>query len=157
MLVFDDENNEVILEQNESIYYNLISNTLDKTTLEIDCDKDKFYITINDYKTKYKWKDNKFQINIKLDTKINTYNCKYDLNKKESVNKEQKNSEKTDKEKINNIIEEAKQKGKMTYGDLATKLNDVNPEKMDEVFDEFEKGGIDLLPDDFDEEPGKYC
>ena len=41
----------------------------------------------------------------------------------------------------------------MTYSDLATKLNDVNPEKMDEVFDEFEKGGIDLLPDDFDEEP----
>ena len=66
--------------------------------------------------------------------------------------KESKN-EKTDKEKINNIIEEAKQNGKMTYGDLATKLNDVNPEKMDEVFDEFEKGGIDILPDDFDEEP----
>ena len=41
----------------------------------------------------------------------------------------------------------------MTYSDLATKLNDVNPEKMDEVFDEFEKGGIDLLPDDFEEEP----
>ena len=57
------------------------------------------------------------------------------------------------KEKINNIIKEAKENGKMTYSDLATKLNDVNPEKMDEVFDEFEKGGIDLLPDDFDEEP----
>ena len=69
--------------------------------------------------------------------------------KKESTNK----SEKTDKEKINNIIKEAKENGKMTYSDLATKLNDVNPEKMDEVFDEFEKGGIDLLPDDFDEEP----
>ncbi len=69
--------------------------------------------------------------------------------KKESTNK----SEKTDKEKISNIIAEAKQNGKMTYSDLATKLNDVNPEKMDEVFDEFEKGGIDLLPDDFDEEP----
>ena len=41
----------------------------------------------------------------------------------------------------------------MTYSDLATKLNDVNPEKMDEVFDEFEKDGIDLLPDDFEEEP----
>ena len=66
--------------------------------------------------------------------------------------KESKN-EKTDKEKINNIIEEAKQNGKMTYSDLASKLNDVNPEKMDEVFDEFEKDGIDLLPDDFDEEP----
>ena len=69
--------------------------------------------------------------------------------KKESTNK----SEKTDKEKISNIIAEAKQNGKMTYSDLATKLNDVNPEKMDEVFDEFEKDGIDLLPDDFEEEP----
>ncbi len=67
--------------------------------------------------------------------------------------KEPENKEKTDKEKINNIIKEAKENGKMTYSDLATKLNDVNPEKMDEVFDEFEKGGIDLLPDDFDEEP----
>ncbi len=85
LIVFDD--NEVILKQNESIYYNLVSNTLDKTTLEIDCEKEKFYITINDYKTKYKWKDNKFQINIKLDTKINTYNCKYDLNKEESIDK----------------------------------------------------------------------
>lgn len=73
--------------------------------------------------------------------------------KKASENKVDKNSEKTDTEKINNIINEAKQNGKMTYSDLATKLNDVNPEKMDEVFDEFEKGGIDLLPDDFDEEP----
>lgn len=65
--------------------------------------------------------------------------------KKASENKVEKNSEKTDTEKINNIINEAKQNGKMTYSDLATKLNDVNPEKMDEVFDEFEKGGIDLL------------
>ena len=80
---------------------------------------------------------------------------------KETANKEENKSPKTknkeinkdEKEKINNIIEEAKKNGKMTYGDLATKLNDVNPEKMDEVFDEFEKGGIDLLPDDFDEEP----
>ena len=54
---------------------------------------------------------------------------------------------------LNWKLQEAKENGKMTYSDLATKLNDVNPEKMDEVFDEFEKGGIDLLPDDFDEEP----
>ena len=72
---------------------------------------------------------------------------------KAKTKKKPENKEKTDKEKINNIIKEAKENGKMTYSDLATKLNDVNPEKMDEVFDEFEKGGIDLLPDDFDEEP----
>ena len=72
---------------------------------------------------------------------------------KAKTKKEPENKEKTDKEKINNNKKEAKENGKMTYSDLATKLNDVNPEKMDEVFDEFEKGGIDLLPDDFDEEP----
>ncbi len=77
------------------------------------------------------------------------------MKKEENKNQKSKAKEmnKEEKEKINNIIEEAKKNGKMTYGDLATKLNDVNPEKMDEVFDEFEKGGIDLLPDDFDEEP----
>ena len=78
-----------------------------------------------------------------------------EINKEEVKNKKTENKEisKDEKEKINNIIEEAKKNGKMTYGDLATKLNDVSPDKMDEVFDEFEKGGIDLLPDDFDEEP----
>ena len=78
---------------------------------------------------------------------------KKDENLEEVKKVKESKSEKTDKEKINNIIEEAKQNGKMTYSDLATKLNDVNPEKMDEVFDEFEKDGIDLLPDDFEEEP----
>ena len=76
-----------------------------------------------------------------------------ETDKKESKKAETEDTDKKDTEKINDIIKEAKQNGKMTYGDLATKLNDVNPEKMDEVFDEFEKGGIDLLPDDFDEEP----
>ena len=73
--------------------------------------------------------------------------------KKVTEKKKEKEDGKTDKEKISNIIAEAKQTGKMTYSDLATKLNDVNPEKMDEVFDEFEKDGIDLLPDKFEEEP----
>lgn len=78
-----------------------------------------------------------------------------EINKEKVKNKKTENKEisKDEKEKINDIIEEAKKNGKMTYGDLATKLNDVSPDKMDEVFDEFEKGGIDLLPDDFDEEP----
>ena len=67
-------------------------------------------------------------------------------NKKKKISSE-------DKEKINSIIKEAKENGKMTYGDLATKLNDVNPEEMDSVFDAFEEIGVDLLPDDFEEEP----
>ena len=78
--------------------------------------------------------------------------------KNEAVESKIKESKKTkisseDKEKINSIIKEAKENGKMTYGDSATKLNDVNPEEMDSVFDAFEEIGVDLLPDDFEEEP----
>ena len=91
----------------------------------------------------------------KKEENIEEVKIKENMNNEENKNQKKKAKEmnKEEKEKINNIIEEAKESGKMTYGDLATKLNNVNPEKMDEVFDEFEKGGIDLLPDDFDEEP----
>ncbi len=56
------------------------------------------------------------------------------------------------KEKVNKIIKKAKENGKITYGELATELDDVNPEQIDEVFDEFEKMGVDLLKEDFDDE-----
>ena len=90
--------------------------------------------------------------------------------KKEKVNK----SEKTEKEeldqseikqdtvdeknikneKVNSILKKAKEKGQITYEDLAKELDDVEPEQIDQVFDAFEEIGIDLLnDDDFDEEP----
>ena len=90
---------------------------------------------------------------IKKEKKVEETKKNEKTNKTNTKKTDEKAEEKKDKEKISKIIEEAKQSGKMTYSDLASKLNDVNPEKMDEVFDEFEKGGIDLLPDDFDEEP----
>ena len=95
---------------------------------------------------------NKKEENLEEIKKINETENTEKINQKEEKAKKD-NENKKDSEKINNIIEEAKKNGKMTYSDLATKLNDVNPEKMDEVFNEFEKGGIDLLPDDFEEEP----
>ena len=56
-------------------------------------------------------------------------------------------------EKVNNILKKAKEKGKITYGDLASELDDVNPDQIDKVFDAFEELGVDLLQDDLDEEP----
>ena len=55
------------------------------------------------------------------------------------------------KQKVNNIIKKAKEKGKITYGELATELDDINPDQIDKVFDEFEKMGVDLLKDDFED------
>ena len=56
-------------------------------------------------------------------------------------------------EKVNSILKKAKEKGQITYGDLATELDDVNPEQIDQVFDAFEELGVDLLADDLEEEP----
>ena len=74
---------------------------------------------------------------------------------KESVNDETKannpNEKLTNKEKVDKILSKAKAKGSMTYGELASELEDVNPDEMDKVFDAFEEIGVDLLKDDFDD------
>ena len=58
-----------------------------------------------------------------------------------------------DQKLINDIIKEAKQKGEVTYTDLANKLDKVDPVNIDEVFDEIEDDGIEIIPDSFEEEP----
>ena len=75
----------------------------------------------------------------------------------EEKNSDTKNEEKDDdalkNEKVNNILKKAKEKGTITIGDLASELDDVNPDQIDKVFDAFEELGVDLLNDDLDEEP----
>ena len=53
--------------------------------------------------------------------------------------------------KVTNIIKKAKEKGNITYGELATELGEVNPEQIDKVFDVMEKMGVDVLKDDLEE------
>lgn len=64
----------------------------------------------------------------------------------------------TPEEKLNNIIKKAKEKGKITYGELASELDDANTEQIDKVFDAFEDMGVSVLKeDDLDlEEPDIY-
>ena len=75
----------------------------------------------------------------------------------EPTEKEEKAENKIDsklkEEKVNSILKKAKEKGQITYGDLATELDDVNPEQIDQVFDAFEELGVDLLSDELEEEP----
>ena len=53
--------------------------------------------------------------------------------------------------KVTDIIKKAKEKGNITYGELATELGEVNPEQIDKVFDVMEKMGVDVLKDDLEE------
>ncbi len=69
------------------------------------------------------------------------------------ADEETEETKKLKEEKVNNILKKAKENGKITYGDLASELDDVNPDQIDKVFDAFEELGVDLLQDDMDEEP----
>lgn len=74
--------------------------------------------------------------------------------KKETNKQEEpKQVEEVKNEKVKTILEKAKQQGKITYGEIATELDDANPEQIEKVFDAFEELNIDLKEDLEDEEP----
>ena len=100
-------------------------------------------------KQKEKLEENKEQEKI-IPVKEAEKNEEMQKEEKEKTKEEEK--EKT-KEKVSSILQKAKEKGKITYGELATELQDVNPDQMDKVFDAFEEIGVDILQDGIDEEP----
>ena len=59
-----------------------------------------------------------------------------------------------EKVKVQKIIEKVKNNGKITLDQLANELENTNPEHIEDVFDEFEKMGVEVLKeDDFEDEP----
>ena len=71
--------------------------------------------------------------------------------RKEKKIEDSKKNELKEDEKVKKIIEKAKEKGKITYGELASELEDTNAEEIDKVFDAFEDLGVDLLNEDLEE------
>lgn len=103
LTTFKDDN-EIELSENESIFYNIVSNKAIKTTVTIKCDDNNFSVELQDIKTKYKWKNNKFTISNKTNSKVIDYKCKYDLTKKESIEKLNKLTSNYIKDNINNLL-----------------------------------------------------
>ena len=67
--------------------------------------------------------------------------------------KVEKKDEKLDAEKVQEIVKKAKAKGKITYEELAKELENTNPDQIDKVFDAFEEMRVNILNDDFEDEP----
>ena len=80
-----------------------------------------------------------------------------DITKKEAKPEKRMSEEEKEqaKEKVEKIIKKAKEKGKITYGELAVELDDVNQDQIEKVFDVMEEMGVDVLKDDFDDEPNE--
>ena len=67
----------------------------------------------------------------------------------DAKNQDNKEKEK-EKEKVLKLLKVAKEKGKITYGELAAELGEANPEEIDKVFDAFEELGVNVLKDEDD-------
>jgi len=70
--------------------------------------------------------------------------------KKEPVSEKTPDVDDTTK-KVQEILSKAKERGQITYGELATELGDADAEQIDKVFDAFEEFGVDVLKDDLEE------
>ena len=68
---------------------------------------------------------------------------KKEVSTKKSVDKQ---------DKIDKIIEKAKKAGSITYGELALELGDVTPDQIEEVFEKFEKNGINIYKEETDDD-----
>ena len=83
---------------------------------------------------------------VKVETKTEKDSDK--VENKPTKEAEKKESDSTiNNDKVQKIIEKAKESGKITYGELATELDDTDPEEIDKVFDAFEDLGVDLNDD----------
>lgn len=88
------------------------------------------------------------------ETKTSNTAKKIEDKEEKATENESKEKDIVKEEKVNKILKKAKEQGKITIGDLARELDDVNPDQIDQVFDAFEELGVNLLNDDMDEEPG---
>ncbi len=101
---FNQNKEKIILDDKEGIFYNMITNNVEKTSLNIPCEENDFTISLNNLKTIYKWTDNTFYIKIKTNGKLSSYECKYNL---DSVNTTKKISNLVNnyiKTNINDIV-----------------------------------------------------
>ena len=86
--------------------------------------------------------------NARMAHKVQQKEEKTENKKEESITNSKEGKSREDIEKI---ISEVKSKGKITYGELASKLGDASADQIDEVFNAFENNGIDVLKDDIDD------
>ena len=90
--------------------------------------------------------DKKEKVEEKLEKVVETEESE---EKKEDKKEDSKQSN-SGKNKVMEIIKNVKNKGNITYGELATELGEVEPEEIDKVFEAFEEMGISVLKDDDD-------
>jgi len=94
-------------------------------------------------------KDEQLELSLPENKNDTVSNSKKESKKKNTSTEEKE--ENPQKSKVMEILNNAKAKGNITYGELATQLGEVGPEEIDKVFEAFEELGVNVLKDDDDE------
>ena len=101
-------------------------------------------------KAKIKEKQQK-EANNKEEKEINTQKTNIEKIEDKIQDVKRENQEEIKKDKVSQIIEKAKNNGKITFEELSTELDDANVDQIDKVFDAFEDLGVDILQEDLEE------
>lgn len=111
LAIFKDQKLIGYLTDEESITYNMLTNNIQNTLLSYECDKNK-YITLEIIKNKSKISTKNKEINIELSIEgtINESTCNIELNNTKNIEKLQKNISKYLKEKVENDINNIRNK-----------------------------------------------
>ncbi len=104
IVTFNDKKEMITLDDKEGIFYNILTNKLNKSLITIPCDKNFFSIEIINSKTKFNW-DNVFNINISIEGKLSTYTCQYNLDDPNTIKKLSTLTSEYVNDNINKIIE----------------------------------------------------
>lgn len=139
-----------------------------KKTSKKDADKTKKEEAVNVEEPKKEKKSSKKSSKKEENEQLELEVVKNDLKEEKSENKAKatKSTKKSDakeekvedkakkeddeKDKVQKIVNAAKEKGKITYGELAAELGEANPEQIDKVFEAFEEIGVNVLKDEDD-------
>ena len=103
LIIFNNDK-KIELNESNSIFYNILKNKTKKTIIDIPCDKESFSLVIDKIKTKYNYENKTINIQVNSKSNVNYYNCSYDLDKKETIDKLSSFSNDYIKNNINNII-----------------------------------------------------
>lgn len=81
---FNNKLEKLKLSEEDSIFYNIITNNTLRTLISVKCDDKLFTVDAKDASTKFKWKDNTFYIDTHIVGKVDNYECKYSLEDKKT-------------------------------------------------------------------------
>ena len=96
--------NDILIESNDVIFYNMLISNIKEAYLTIPCEEENFTLLINKLNTNYNFNEETLTININLKGRIDNYNCQYNISNKDTTKVLTDESNKYINEKTNEII-----------------------------------------------------